>query len=126
MAIKEKDTLTNRLKKPVKIYDKAYLEGFGRSINKYKKTVTLSTGEVLTILDWDEIYFRAGVKTKRGGVTWYLDEHGKKRFNIEKFDEVRAQYDAMIAGRDYAKDKELEQLDMTAQQMDTEKEFLEY
>ncbi len=123
---KIRDSVTTRVKKPTKIYEKWYLEGFGASINKYKKTETLSTGETVTYTDWDEVYFRAGVKTKSGAVTWYLDENGKRRFNIEKFDEVRAQYDAMIAGRDYAKEKELEQLDMTAEQEEAEKTFKDF
>lgn len=122
MAKIQKDTLTERMKKPVVIYPTPYLEGFGRSINKYRKDVTLSTGEKLNLIDWDEVYFRAGVKTKKGGVTWYLD-NGIKKFNIEKFEEVRRQYDAMVAGRDYAKERQLEDLDQTADEIEAEKVF---
>ena len=121
-----KDTLTNRMKKPVRIYDKAYLESFGRSFDKYKKTETLFTGETVTLFDWDEIYFRAGVKTKQGRVTSYLDINGQMQFNIEKFDEVYRQWRAMVDGRDYAKEKKLEQLDQTAEEIKAEEVFADY
>ena len=124
MAIK--DSVTTRLKKPEKIYSISYLEGFGESIKKYRKNYTLVTGEVINVLDWDEIYFRAGVKTKNGRLTWYLDGNGNKVFNMTKFEEVRSQYNAMVAGRNYAEDKKLEDLDKTAHEIDAEKVFADY
>ncbi len=122
----QKDTLTNRIKKPPIIYSKTYLECFGQSINKYKKTEVLSTGEKVLLFDWDEIYFRAGVKTKQGRVTWYLDINGNKISNMEKFDEVYRQWRAMVDGRNYAEEKKFEQLDKTAEEMKAEEIFANY
>lgn len=113
------------MQKPKRVYDRVYLEGFGRSFNKYKRTVTHNDGTKAVVPDWDEIYFRAGVKTKRGAVTWYLD-NGVRKFLIDKFEEVYRQWQAMVDGKDWAEEKKLEQLDQTIGEINAEKAFGEY
>lgn len=103
MAIKENKKVT--VEKPGWTFTREQLLKFGQSINKYKKKVVLD-GEEKEILDWDEIHFRAGVKTKQGAVTYYL-VGDRKVFHIEKFEEMWRQYQAMINKEDYVAQKKL-------------------
>lgn len=124
MAIK--DSVTKRLKKPEVIYSKLELQKFGESFNKYKKKVVMSTGEEATVPDWEEIYFRAGVKTRDGKVTWHW-EGEQKVFPILKFEAKYRQWRMMLDGIDYAEQKRMEQLEnMSQQEIEAEEDFAGY
>lgn len=125
MAKREAETVSSRVNpKKTWIFSKEQLMKFGKSFEKYKITSTLEDGTTATVPDWPTIYFKAGVKTKNGSVTWYL-HNGVKVFHIEKFEEMYRQWRSLTDVRDYAENKRLEGYE-TEGDTQAEIEFREY
>lgn len=120
-----KDTVTNRIKNKQWVFTKNQLENFGKSFNKYKKVIKLSDQTVVTVPDWDLIYFKSGVKTNDNRVVWY-EENTQKIFHIEKFDEMYRQWVFLRDGLSFGNEKKFEQLSQTIDQIKTEKIFNDY
>lgn len=116
-----KDSVTKRLAKKKWVFSRDQLEKFGKSINKYRKNVTLEDGSIVSVFDWETIYLKAGVKTKDGKVTWYGSEDDKI-FHIEKFDEMYRQWHFMM----YGDNEKLVQLEETSEGIDANKVFENY
>lgn len=124
----KRDTVEDRVKEPQRIYTVTELEQFDKSVMKYKVERTLSTGEKVKILDWDEIYVRAGVKTRyetpyvHYAVTWYIGANGQKVFHISEFENKRDQWERWK----YGLEKRDEQYARTADEIQADKVYKDW
>ena len=95
-------------KQDIKRYTVGDLIKFDTCLNKYRKDVTLSTGEKINLLDWDTIYFKAGVRNKNGDVLVYHKPNIDNYVPQVEFENKVAQWSDWKAVREWGEKKQLE------------------
>lgn len=121
----KKETLTDRLKKPKRLYTKEDLEKFNESVMRYKKQFPKSGGGFYEAIDWDEIYLKIGIKTKgkpgyHDSVVVQLMSNGKYYIPLEEFENKREQWDFWRNGIDWVEQQKLKGLDQSYSKEDHE------
>jgi hypothetical protein len=114
----KKETLSQRIKVPKRIYTIEELVAFDVKIEAYK----LSTG----LYDWRQIYIVAGIHNKDGAVMMYQKE-GKPYIPQVDFENKVEQWDYWKKGKDWVNEQRMKDYQsMSEQQVQAEKDFQDY